>query len=677
MAKKQTDGNLALEQQRVIVIPAHDEIVARKLRVAAYARVSSSSEDQLNSYRVQNQYYSELISSNPDWEMVDIYADEGITGTSVEKREDFQRMIKDCRKGKIDRILVKSISRFARNTKDCLAAVRELKELGVSVQFEEQGIDTSEVSSEMVTAIMASLAQKQSESISGNVKWGVQKRIQDKTFVTCKEPYTDKIMSNKEWTMAGIFADEGITGTSTKKRTEFLRMIRQCKQKKIDLILTKSIQRFARNTLDCINYTRILRQLGIGVLFEKENINSLPPDSEFMITMYGAMAQSESESISGNIRRGRQMHAKVGTLKVPCYRLYGYEKDADGKFRVIPEQAEIVRELYKRYESGASLRNLQDWLEENQIKTVLGESKWTTTSIKGILTNEKYCGDVLLQKTFRADVISKKVIKNVGQMAQYYMPDHHEGIVSREQYNAVKAEMARRSALRSPSKTAVTGRSCYTSKYALSDRLVCGECGTLYRRCTWTSLGRKYPVWRCTSRLNYGTKYCHDSPTIKEEPLQTAILAAVNSAMSNKPALLDLIKNAVSVELLPVQGQSMSLADIERHLEQLDEQFQRLLAEAIDAEDKEACNAQFAEILSEQTTLKKQKEEILQSSMDADRVCAKMKQAEEAIENTVSTITEWNENAVRQIVERVTVLSADEVLVRIRGGAEIKQRLER
>ena len=137
MAKKQTDGKLALEQQRVIVIPAHDEIAARKLRVAAYARVSSSSEDQLNSYRVQNQYYSELISNNPGWEMVDIYADEGITGTSVEKRENFQRMMQDCRKGKIDRILVKSISRFARNTKDCLAAVRELKELGVSVQFEE------------------------------------------------------------------------------------------------------------------------------------------------------------------------------------------------------------------------------------------------------------------------------------------------------------------------------------------------------------------------------------------------------------------------------------------------------------------------------------------------------------------------------------------------------------
>ena len=147
--------------------------------------------------------------------------------------------------------------------------------------------------------------------------------------------------------------------------------------------------------------------------------------------------------------------------------------------------------------------------------------------------------------------------------------------------------------------------------------------------------------------------------------------------MSNKPALLDLIKNAVSVELLPVQGQTLSLADIERRLTQLDNQFQRLLAEAIDAEDKDACNAQFAEILTEQTALKKQKEAILQSSTDADRVCTRMKQAEEAIENTAQTITEWNENAVRQIVERVTVLSADEVLVRIRGGAEIKQRLER
>ena len=219
--------------------------------------------------------------------------------------------------------------------------------------------------------------------------------------------YTDKIMSNKEWTMAGIFADEGITGTSTKKRTEFLRMIRQCRQKKIDLILTKSIQRFARNTLDCINYTRILRQLGIGVLFEKENINSLPPDSEFMITMYGAMAQSESESISGNVKWGKKRAMEAGKVSIAYKNLYAYEKGADGKPAPISEQAEIVRELYTRYLAGASLRELKDWLEHGKQPTVAGGTAWSITAVKGILTNEKYCGDVLLQKTLSARKWSK------------------------------------------------------------------------------------------------------------------------------------------------------------------------------------------------------------------------------------------------------------------------------
>ena len=525
--------------------------------------------------------------------------------------------------------------------------------------------------------LMQTTSVKKQLRVAAYCRVSTKEEEQASSYEAQCEYYTDKIMSNKEWTMAGIFADEGITGTSTKKRTEFLRMIRQCKQKKIDLILTKSIQRFARNTLDCINYTRILRQLGIGVFFEKENINSLPPDSEFMITMYGAMAQSESESISGNIRRGKQMHAKVGTLKIPCHWLYGYKKDADGKFCIIPEQAEVVRELYRRYLAGASLRNLKNWLEANQIKTVLGTVEWSTASIRGILTNEKYCGDVLLQKTFCADVISKKIVKNVGQMAQYYMPDHHEAIVSRETHQAVQTEMARRGALRSPSKQAVTGRSCNTSKYALSDRLFCGECGTLYRRRTRNVNGNVYHEWRCISRLEYGRKYCHESPTLREIPLQNAILAAINSAMSDKAALIGHIKDAMSLELLPVQGQTMSLSDIGRRLAQLDEQFQRLLAEAIDTEDKDACNAQFAEILAEQTVLKKQKESIQQSSADADRVCARMRQAEQALEAAAPTFTEWDETTIRQLVERVTVLSADEVLVRLKSGAEIKQTINK
>ena len=488
--------------------------------------------------------------------------------------------------------------------------------------------------------------------------------------------YTDKIMSNKEWTMAGIFADEGISGTSTKKRTEFLRMIRQCRQKKIDLILTKSIQRFARNTLDCINYTRVLRNLGIGVFFEKENINSLPPDSEFMITMYGAMAQSESESISGNVKWGKKRAMEAGKVSIAYKNLYAYEKGADGKPVPIPAQAEIVRELYTRYLAGASLRELKDWLENEKHPTVAGGTAWSITAVKGILTNEKYCGDVLLQKTFRTDVISKKVVKNVGQLPKYLIQNHHEGVVTRELFQAVQAELARRSALRSDSKQAATGRSCYTSKYALSDRLVCGECGKLYRRKTRNIKGNIYHEWRCISRLDYGKRYCHNSPTLREIPLQKAILSAINATMSEKPVLIDRIKSAMSLELLPVQGQTMSLADIERRLEQLDAQFQQLLAEAIDAEDKEICNTKFAEILAEQTGLKMQKEHVLQNSTDAKRTCARLAQAEQALEQAAPTVTEWSERTVRQLVERVTVLSANEVLVQLKGGKEIHERLE-
>ena len=525
---------------------------------------------------------------------------------------------------------------------------------------------------ELINQTVKSINEK--KRVAAYCRVSTDSEDQVNSFESQQRYFRQYIEQRPDWELYEIFADEGISGTNTKKRREFNRMIDCAKSGKIDLIITKEISRFARNTLDSIYYTRELKKRDVGVLFMNDNINTLDGDAELRLAIMASIAQEESRKTSERVKWGQKRRMEEGVVFGRS--MLGYDVRG-GKMYINQGGAEIVRLIFHKFVSeGKGTHVIAKELCEEGISP-MRVKKWHSSVILRIIRNEKYCGDVLLQKTFCTDVISKKIIKNIGQMTQYYMPDHHEGIVSKEQFQAVQAEMARRGALRSPSKTAVTGRSCYTSKYALSDRLVCGECGTLYRRCTWTSLGRKYPVWRCTSRLNYGTKYCHDSPTIKEEPLQTAILAAINSDMSNKAALLDHIKKAVSLELLPVQGQTMSLADIEHRLVQLDEQFQRLLAEAIDAEDKEACNAKFAEILTEQTALKEQKEEILQSSADADRVCTRMKQAEEAIEDTASTITEWNENAVRQIVERVTVLSADEVLVRIKGGTEIKQRLER
>ena len=486
--------------------------------------------------------------------------------------------------------------------------------------------------------------------------------------------YTDKIMTNRDWTMAGIFADEGITGTSARKRPEFLRMIRMCKQKKIDIVLTKSISRFARNTVDCLNYIRALRALGIAVIFEKENINTLEADSEILITMLGAFAQSESESISANVRWGKRQAMREGKANIQYDRLYAYKKGDDGNPRIIPEQAEVVRSIYNQYLTGASLRMIKERLESEQILNVAGNPQWTITAIRGILTNEKYCGDVLLQKTYISDCISRKVIRNTGQLPMYLLQNHHDGIVERKTFDAVQTEMARRSAGKSPSKkNAPTGLTSYASKYALSERLVCGECGTLYRRCTWSKGGKKRVVWRCVSRLDYGTKYCHNSPTLDEEPLQRTILAAINSVMSKKDTLIRQITSAMELEIAPVPGESMSLADIEHRLDELNDQTRKLVAEAARSKDSAAYTSQLRAIMNEAAELK-EKRAFIQERRQNDALAAqRIEAATLALGQAAACISQWDETIIRQLVDTVKVHSAEKITVFLRGGIQVEQ----
>ena len=488
-----------------------------------------------------------------------------------------------------------------------------------------------------------------------------------------KNYYTDKIMTNKEWTMAGIFADEGITGTSARKRPEFLRMIRQCKQGKIDIVLTKSISRFARNTVDCLNYVRALKELGIAVIFEKENMNTLEIDSEILITMLGAFAQSESESISANVRWGIRQAMKEGKATIQYKYLYGYRKGDDGKPEIIPEQAEVVRKIYDLFLSGTPVRGIQEYLNANSVPNINGEPKWARSAIDSILTNEKYCGDVLLQKTYIDDCINKKVKKNTGQLPMYLVQNHHEGIISRETFDAAQAELARRSAGKSPSKkNAPTGRSRYSSKYALSDRLYCGECGTRYQRCTWRNRdGSKRIVWRCVSRVDYGNKYCHNSPTLDEEPLHRAILAAINSTVKGKDSIIYNLKSAMEKELAPVAGQQLSLSEIDSQLEQLNTEFSKALAEASESGDQAAYSDRFREIMQKQTALKVQRDEIQGMLAESGKAAAHIEQCRQAAETTPSAITEWDEALIRQVVESVTVEVNSKLTVQLKNGIEV------
>ena len=468
--------------------------------------------------------------------------------------------------------------------------------------------------------------------------------------------YTDKIMSNLRWTLEGIYADEGITGTSARKRPEFLRMIRHCRQKKIDLILTKSISRFSRNTVDCLNYIRMLKTMGISIFFEKENINTLESDSELLITLLGAFAQAESESISANVRWGKRRAMQEGRVSIQYSHLYAFRKGADGKPEIIPEEAVVVRRIFHRFLSGDSFRMIQQDLEENHIKSVYGRENWSISAIRSILLNEKYCGDVLLQKTFTENCISRKVVKNTGQLPMYLIRNHHPGIISRPLFDAAQAELVRRNSRRSPSKKyAPTGRGSYSGKYALSERLVCGECGTLYQRCTWVRGQAKRIVWRCVSRVEFGARYCHHSPTLDEGPLQTAILTAIASAF---PA------QALSSDAPPLPAPTgNSRAALTNRMVEISQETHRIIVQAA-AEQNSGAYAERLKALTEEAALLKQ--QLAEPDGQTDLTPQEPRNG---------TLPPWSEALIRRTVERVTVISAQKISVRLKNGVVLEEML--
>lgn len=411
--------------------------------------------------------------------------------------------------------------------------------------------------------------------------------------------YTDLINRKKEWTLAGVFADEGISGTQTKKRTEFNRMIRMCKKKKIDLVITKSISRFARNTVDCLEYVRQLKDLGIGVIFEKENINTLKMTSEFMIALYGSFAQAESESISKNVSWGKEKAFREGKVPFQYKHLLGYRKGADGKPEIVPEEAETVRLIFSLYLDGYTLLNIAQILMNQKITTATGKSEWTKSAIQSILKNEKYVGDALLQKTFTVDCITHKVVKNNGERPMYLITDHHTPIIDRDTFNRVQQEIARRSSKRKISDQTKTEQGKYSGKYVLSELLICGQCGTPYRRRIWTKSGNKQVVWRCISRLEHGRRYCPDSPTIKEENLHRGIIRAINNYYSCRDDIVRILKANIG-SVLECQEQE-EIPSIEKRLKEIDQARTDLVGLiASGGCDEDKLDGEFAKLYAEE-----------------------------------------------------------------------------
>lgn len=441
-------------------------------------------------------------------------------------------------------------------------------------------------------------------------------------------------------------------------------MITACKRGHIDLIITKSLSRFARNTVDCLETVRLLKANGIGVYFEKENINTLTESSEFLITLFSGFAQAESESLSKNVAWGKAKSAEAGKVTFQYKKMLGYRKGADGQPEIVPEEAEVIKRTYHRYLDGCTLGQIKRELDEDNVPTAQGVEFWSPAIIHNILTNEKYIGDALLQKTYVTDCISKKVKKNQGERAMYYVENNHPAIISREMFDQVRNEMTRRSSKRKVlQKSGKTELGKYSGKYALTELLVCGECGSPYKRVTWARNGKKRIVWRCVSRLEFGTQYCHNSPTLDESKLHSAILASMNEfAVIRQEGCPDVLAMAEEAKQALSQA-GAKLLELKKHMETVSREQSDLLDRLLENMGDAELNAKMKALTDEKESLKAQILDARQMEVSLEEQATRHQQMWDSIMECSAGYTEFADEFVRQIIQKITV--EDEETIRI------------
>lgn len=342
--------------------------------------------------------------------------------------------------------------------------------------------------------------------------------------------YSSMINDNPDWQMIDIFADQGISGTGTRNRTEFLRMMKVCRQGRINIILCKSISRFARNTVDCLKYVRELKSLGISVIFEKENINTGSENSEFMITLFAAFAQAESESISKNITWGIEKKYKEGIIDYKLRQVMGYRVGSNGKPEIIEDEAIYVRMIFNMFIDGFSMGQIANRLNDLGVKRRNSDFLWIRKHIEQILKNEKYCGMAIQQKTVTLDCISHTRVKNTGQKPIYVHRNAHDAIISEETFQKAQEMFAKRSIDHTKKISPLDKKKIYPFRGLLS----CPYCGSNFRRVPRKYKGLHYALWRCGTRLECGTSACPLGASIREETLKQLLLEELSKHINSQ-----------------------------------------------------------------------------------------------------------------------------------------------
>lgn len=484
------------------------------------------------------------------------------------------------------------------------------------------------------------------------------------------EYYTRHIMQNPNWIFAGVFADDGRSATNTFRRDDFNQLMDQCMKGKVDMVITKSISRFARNTVDCISWVRKLKEKNVAVYFEKENLNTLDDSTEMILTILSSQAQEESRAISTNVKWGYARKFEKG--ESTRQRSYGFRKAPTGEMCIVEEEAAVIRNMARWFLDGDSLERIKHRLEDAGIETTTGKKIWSTGTIYNILINEKIMGDVLLQKTFTADYLTKRRVKNSGQQKQYYVKNHHEAIIPKTVYYKIQEEIARRSSLKKAgTRKGKTAQGVYSSKYALTGIMVCNECGAHYRRTTWAKNGKKVIVWRCINRLEHGTKRCHESPTLKEEVIQEAIMGKLHSLSIDQEE--ENFLNGVKEDILraaKVVGGACTEEEIDKTIEELRDQLMDYVGMAVREHGGENWYSDRMRKLGLQISeLKKRRESIREQEKIRDEYEYLDQEISRIIGETGGTSgAEFDNIFIRQIVREIRVISKNKLQIQLRTG---------
>lgn len=492
-----------------------------------------------------------------------------------------------------------------------------------------------------------------------------------------KKNYSEMIAANKDWFFAGLYADEGISGTRADKRPEFNRLIKDCFDGKIDYVITKSVSRFARNTVECLDFIRKLKARGIGVYFEEQNIDTLKVDSELYLIIYAGFAQSESESMSKNITWAWRKNFENGIAAFQYKTWLGYRKGADGKPEIVPEEAEIVKRIFSMFLAGMPKEDISKQLQSEHI-TVPGKNfKFCTKMIGGVLANERYTGDCILQKTVTVDCIDKKRKKNTGEAPMYMVHNNHPPIISRETFNRAQVELARRLSLSPKSKKQTLSASGRYSKYALTEVLTCAECGTRYKRVTWMRGKEKKIVWRCISRLDYGKKYCHNSPTLLEEPLKQAVVRAINRFHTNDEHTYLALMKATIADAIGLNGGSDEADLLERRIDALNNKMLNIVNQSVqNGDDMEQHEDEFRQITQEIDQLKERIQSIQVATIGEDERKARLEIIQNTISERNSKPLEYDDSIVRQMIECIRVHEDGKITVIFGGGYEVEEQVQ-